>query len=173
MRSPHCDAIRIIFILKAGSKPMTTKQRHDDFALFRGEAKLHAFDFWVRNPDYLANELLLLYEESNNIEYYNIAKYILENDEPDIRTIPMTRYLFGAYEPIDDAIAMLTSRELVRITGDKLGNKIKETDFVLTQKGKNFCSMAINMADSLKWYKERAEIVAMVAGDIEKKKFYQ
>ena len=77
----------------------------------------------------------------------------------------MTRYLFGAYEPMDDAIAMLTSRELVRISGKKLGNKIKETDFILTQKGKDFCSMALNMADSLRWYKDRAEIVAMVAGD--------
>ncbi len=165
MRSPHCDAIRIIFILKAGSKPITKKEYPEDVALFRGAAKLYALDFWVRNPDYLANELLLLYEETNNIEHYNIVKSILENDEPDIRTIPMTRYLFGAYEPMDDAIAMLTSRELVRISGKKLGNKIKETDFILTQKGKDFCSMALNMADSLRWYKDRAEIVAMVAGD--------
>lgn len=63
-RAPHRDAIRILFILNAGGVPLTDPNDALVAKIFKGEARLHAFDFWMRNPDYLASELLDAYGET-------------------------------------------------------------------------------------------------------------
>jgi hypothetical protein len=35
-----------------------------------------------------------------------LAVQILESDEPELRRFPMIRWFFGAYEPLDDALAV-------------------------------------------------------------------
>jgi hypothetical protein len=116
VRSPHRDALRILFILKAGGSPVAPADA--DLALiFKGEARLQAFDFWVRNPDYLAAELLDAYVETKDNSCFEAAQAILDDEEPDLRRVPMIRYFFGAYERLDDALSLLRSRDLLRITG--------------------------------------------------------
>ena len=95
-RTPHRDAIRILFILNAGGMPLVDPNDPTVAKIFKGEARLHAFDFWMRNPDYLASELLDGYEATGNADYRQAAEAIFESDEPDLRRIPMIRYLFGA-----------------------------------------------------------------------------
>ena len=111
-RTPHRDAIRILFILNAGGMPLVDPNDPTVAKIFKGEARLHAFDFWMRNPDYLASELLDGYEATGNADYRQAAEAIFESDEPDLRRIPMIRYLFGAYERLDDALSLLRSRDL-------------------------------------------------------------
>lgn len=166
VRSPHRDALRILFILKAGGSPVEPPA--EDFALiFKGEARLQAFDFWMRNPDYLAAELLDLFTETKVKSYYEAAEAILDDEEPDLRRVPMVRYFFGAYERLDDALSLLRSRDLVRITGIKgANNKVLETDFVLTKAGHDACSMAVTQEPILQWYADRAQLVAKVAGSM-------
>ena len=50
-RTPHRDAIRILFILNAGGMPLVDPSDQTVGKIFKGEARLHAFDFWMRNPD--------------------------------------------------------------------------------------------------------------------------
>ena len=146
VRSTHRDALRILFILKAGGNP-AEPQAADCALIFKGEARLQAFDFWMRNPDYLAAELLDLFAETRDKSYYETAQTILDNEEPDLRRVPMIRYFFGAYERLDDALSLLTSRDLVRITGIKgVNNKVLETDFVLTKSGYDTCLTAVSQA---------------------------
>lgn len=150
----------------------------DEALIFKGEVRLQAFDFWMRNPDYLAAELLDLFAETNDPIYFEAAKAILENDEPDIRRVPMIRYFFGAYERLDDALSLLRSRDLIRIKGHKgANNKVLETDFVLTKAGYDICSAAVSQEPILQWYADRAELVAKVAGTMSgtalKQKQYQ
>lgn len=166
VRSPHRDALRILFVLRAGGTPLETPAT--ELALiFKGEARLQAFDFWMRNPDYLAAELLDLFAEKKDKCYYKAAKAILDEEEPDLRRVPMVRYFFGAYEPLDDALSLLRSRDLVRITGIKgANNKVFETDFVLTKTGYDTCSAAVAEEPILQWYADRAELVAKVAGSM-------
>lgn len=164
VRSPHRDALRILFILRAGGSPVEPLVA-DHALIFKGEARLQAFDFWLRNPDYLAAELLDLFVETKEMGYYEAAQTILDDEEPDLRRIPMVRYFFGAYEPLDDALSLLRSRDLVRITGTKgANNKVLETDFVLTKTGYDTCSTVVSQEPILQWYADRAELVSKVAG---------
>ena len=126
---------------------------------------LLAFDFWMRNPDYLAAELLDMFEQTGDNGCLQAVETIFENDEPDLRRLPMIRYLFGAYDRMDDSLSLLRSRDLIKITGLKNKTKVKETDFLLTAKGKEVCTSAVTQEPILKWYADRAELVAKVAGD--------
>lgn len=85
----------------------------------------------MRNPDYLAEELLDVFEAKRNQHYLDAAKEIFRAEEPDIRRFPMIRWKFGAYERLDDTLAILKSRKLVTITGRKAGAKVLETDFLI------------------------------------------
>jgi len=163
-RTPHRDAIRILFILNAGGLPLTDPTDATAAKIFKGEARLHAFDFWMRNPDYLASELLDAYETTGNIKHRQAAEAIFESDEPDLRRVPMIRYLFGAYERLDDALSLLRSRDLVRITGIKGKIKVYETDFILTVRGVDVCSNAVVQEPVLEWYASRSALVADIAG---------
>jgi hypothetical protein len=164
-RTPHRDAIRLLFSMRAGSVPYADAAMPDIVAIFKGEARLLAFDFWIRNPDYLAAELLDLFERTGDPEYFSAAKSIFDNEEPDLRRVPMIRYFFGAYDRLDDALSLLRSRDLIRITGLKSKSKVQETDFLLTAKGADLCLSCVTTAPILKWYADRAELVAKVAGD--------
>lgn len=166
VRSPHRDALRILFILKAGGSSVDPPMA-EHALIFKGEARLQAFDFWMRNPDYLAAELLDLFLETKDKSYYEVAQTILDDEEPDLRRVPMVRYFFGAYERLDDALSLLRSRDLVRITGTKgSNNKVLETDFILTKTGYDTCSLAVSQEPILQWYAGRAELVAKVAGSM-------
>lgn len=165
IRSPHRDALRILFVLRAGGSPWNSSTEPDILSIFKGEARLLAFDFWMRNPDYLAAELLDLFEQSGDLAYMQAAETIFEHEEPDLRRVPMIRYFFGAYDRLDDALSLLRSRDLIRITGLKAKMKVKETDFLLTAKGQAVCTFAVTQEPILKWYADRAELVAKVAGD--------
>lgn len=165
IRTPHRDAIRLLFSIRAGSQPLEGEVRSDIAAIFRGETRLQAFDFWIRNPDYLAAELLDLFKATNDQLYLSAARSIFDNEEPDLRRVPMIRYLYGAYESMDDALSLLKSRNLIQITGLKSHKKVHETNFLLTTKGADVCASCMTTAPVLNWYADRAELVAKVAGD--------
>lgn len=166
IRSPHRDALRLLYVLKAGGEPLIDPNASEEVMIFKGEARLLAFDFWMRNPDYLAAELLDLYAETNDSSWLAEAESIIDKGEPDLRCVPMIRYFFGAYERLDDALSLLRSRDLVRIRGIKnLGDKVRETHFVLTDLGSKLCFDAVAQQPLLQWYADRALLVARIAGD--------
>lgn len=90
----------------------------DVVCVLRGESRLQALEFWMRNPDYLANELLTEFETSRERDLLTIAQRIFDDREPDLRRLPMVRYLFGAFEPLDNALAILRAADLMRIKRD-------------------------------------------------------
>ena len=110
------DAIRLLFVLSEGSQ-LLIEPIGNATHIFRGEARLHALDFWMRYPDYLASELLDRFERSGRHGDLALSRSIVSSDEPDLRRLPMMRYFFGAFDPIDNAISILKSRGLVTITG--------------------------------------------------------
>jgi hypothetical protein len=163
-RNPYRDALRVLFIIRAGGTPPEPPMQNV-VSIFRGEARLHAFDFWIRNPDYLAAELLDLFEASRDVAYLAAVETIFVNEEPDLRRLPMIRYFFGAFDRLDDSLSLLRSRELIQITGVKHSQKVQATDFLLTEKGEQFCLTCLKDAPPLSWYSERAQLVASIAGD--------
>ncbi len=161
-RQPHRDAIRVLFIIRAGGSTPDTPS-DGIVSILRSELRLHAMDFWVRNPDYLADELLDIYQQTGDRNLLAAADSIFAYEEPDLRRIPMIRYLFGAFDRLDDTLSLLRSRELIQVVGIKKGLKVQETDFLLTVKGEKFCVDCLTIAPLLRWYSDRANLVASIA----------
>lgn len=157
------DAIRLLFVLSEGSRPLPEADRGARH-IFRGEARLHALDFWMRYPDYLAAELLDRFERDGQAGDLDVADSIMRSEEPDLRRLPMVRYFFGAFDPIDNALSILKARELVTITGRKSGGRSIETNFLIYPKAFEVCDSAVKTAPVLSWYRDRARLVCELAG---------
>lgn len=132
--------------------------------MLEGQARLQAFDFWMRYPDYLANEILDEFERSREPHLLAIAKQIFEDGEPDLRHVPMTRYLFGAFEPLDNALAILRAVDLIRVRRRGQPGHVQQHVYLLTRRGRQAMADLATAAEELKWYRDRAALVSTIAG---------
>lgn len=157
-------AIRLLVILWACGGPVAAGDPAGAVKVIRSELRLQALDFWLRNPDYLADQLVskvVAGELSNN--YVDVAAHLLEDPEPDLRWYPMPRWHFGAYEAIDDAFAVLEVYGLALL--GRLGGvaQAARSQFFLTTAGE---AAVVDLAHEprLSWYTRQVELVALVAG---------
>lgn len=164
--SERQTAIRLLACIQAaGDVQDATQYGSDVVCILRAQSRLQALEFWMRNPDYLANELLTEFESSGDRDLLAIAQRIFEDREPDLRRLPMVRYLFGAFEPLDNALAILRAADFIRIKREGIpGGKIREHLYLLTLSGSEALDRLSSMAPELAWYRDRAAIVARVAG---------
>jgi len=164
--SERQTAIRLLSCIQAaGDTNNASLWGRDVVSVLRAQSRLQALDFWMRNPDYLANELLTEFETSGERDLLTIAQRIFDDREPDLRRLPMVRYLFGAFEPLDNALAILRAADLIRIKRDGVpGGKIREHLYLLTTAGEEALGRIAAAAPELGWYRDRACIVARVAG---------
>lgn len=158
------DAVRVLFILDAGCERLEGAADDDAGRVFRGEAKLLAYDFWVRYPDYLADELLNLFESSRERSLLDEVDRIFGEEEPDIRRIPMLRYRFGAWDKVDNAISVLSARGLVRRVERRAGLQVQEIDYLLFEGAFDLARTIERDFPALRWYARRTALVARVAG---------
>lgn len=160
------DAVRILFLINAAGTPPNTDLDEDVVAVMIGQARLQALDFWLRNPDYLADELLNEYGGGRmDRGALTLAGQILESAEPDLRCFPMIRWLFGAFEPLDDALSVLRCAGLIKVRRTGNPSHIARHDYLLLKQGREAVCKLLVMAPALNWYAGRASLVASVAGD--------
>lgn len=163
--SDRQNAVRLLACITAGGKkPESGKWDADIVAVLDGQARLQALDFWMRYPDYLANELLNDFENGGSRELLDTAKCIFNDREPDLRHLPMIRYHFGAFEPLDNALSILRAADLIRIRRKGQPGHIQRHLYLLTQQGLEAMETLAKAAPELAWYKDRAQMVARVAG---------
>lgn len=162
-RTQH--AFRILVLLNECGETTNDLDPAGTVKVVRSELRLQAMDFWLRNPDYLADELVTMVENGLDPEYLRVADGLLKDPEPDLRWYPMPRWFFGAYESLDDAFSLLEAYGLAtaRRKGTP-GRKRVRSDFYLTQAG------ADGVADLAKdpvlsWYVRQVKLVRLVAGD--------
>jgi hypothetical protein len=148
--------------MTAGSETPNTKIK-SEVAVFCGETRLNAWDFWMRYPDYLADELIERYDTTGDTDLLAQAEKIFIDDEPDQRRLVMIRYRFGAYEKHDDALAILVSRGLIGIGGRKDVDRVRETDFLIFQSALDLCTSIVKTDPLLTWYRDRADLVRYIA----------
>jgi hypothetical protein len=163
-RTQH--AIRLLVLLAECGEPAVDGDPVGAVKAIRSELRLQAMDFWMRNPDYLADQLVTMVEAREIADsFLDIARSLLNDPEPDLRWYPMPRWFFGAYEQLDDAFALLETYGLATLkrTGQP-GKKSRRNQFFLTQAG---ADAVAELADDrvLGWYTSQVKLVAMVAGD--------
>lgn len=163
------NAVRLLFLLRyAGELPRTPPDPAGTARVVRSELRLHALDFWLRNPDYLADELLTEVEASRlEDKYVQAAAHLLTDPEPNLRRYPMHRWLFGAYEPLDDAAALLESVGVMQIdrTGRTGAMPVSRTQFFLTERGLQAAGELLASDDVFSWYPRQIALVVAVARD--------
>ena len=163
-RTQH--AIRLLVLLDRTGEPVTDGDPPAAVKALRSELRLQAMDFWMRNPDYLADELIAAVESGDLVaSFLDVARSLLDDPEPDLHYYPMPRWFYGAYEAIDDAMALLETYGLAtfRRSGAP-GSKSHRNQMFLTAPGAR--AVASLTADPvLHWYVRQAELVALVAGD--------
>lgn len=160
------DAVRLLLLIHTASEELPLQlpleAPHDAVAVLHSQVLLQKLDFWLRNPDYLANELLNRYEIDRNLEDLGLAEQILDSDEPEVRRYPMLRYLFGAYEPLDDALALLAAPRLVLKRRTRRGARVP-VDYYLTEQGRAVALKIVADVPELGYYVDRARLVIELA----------
>ena len=164
----HTDqqsAVRLLAAICAAATPVDNVELGDDVVgVLQAQSRLQALDFWIRYPDYLANELLDEFEKSGSMDDLELVRRIFEDREPDLRCVPMIRYHFGAFEPLHNPLAILRSRDLVRQHRHGEPGHVRDTWYLLTKAGREAMEKLADAADELAWYRDRAEVAARVAG---------
>ncbi|NNU33929.1 hypothetical protein HK413_06785 [Mucilaginibacter sp. S1162] len=120
----------------------------------------------MRYPDFLAYELLNKYDETGEEKYLLKAESIIEDQEPDLRSIPMIRYRFGAFENLHESLSLLVSKGLVYRDGNKSDETIKAYYYYITPLSVQLVEDVTAEFPSLAWYDERAKLVKEIAGSL-------
>lgn len=161
----HRNALRILFILARGSQTVADIGVEGFDRVFIGESRVQALDFWMRYPEYLADELLSLFEETGDPTLLDEARRIFDLNEPDLRTVPMMRFYFGAYEPLDTVLSMLKSRGLVLPRSRLTAMGRKGHEFLVSPKAVALLDRMVAELPPLAWYEDRVALVLKAAGD--------
>lgn len=158
-------AIRLLVLLDGCGEPVAQGDPEGCVAVIRAELRLQALDFWLRNPDYLAGELLTMVEVGvlANDEYLPVVEGLLNNPEPDLHWYPMPRWHHGAYEAIDDAFSVLSAYGLAQVTRKGGIKKTARSQFFLTEAGRKAVE-DLRTEKVLSWYTDQVKLVALVAG---------
>lgn len=163
------DAVRVLFILERAGKPVRAGAPPGCVKVLEAEKRLQALDFWVRNPDYLAHEYLDRYEEGGRSDgtLLAVAGEIMSGREPELRRLGMLRFMFGAFETVDTALAKLALHGLAVVRRKFSGNgaKVTRTDYLLTVAGQDAADQLATQ-EPLSWYSRRAALAACIAGDL-------
>lgn len=162
------DRIRIFLILYFCSKEYSDSLNPKFKKLFESEIKLQKIDFWVRNPDYFSYALLDIAEKepTKKQEIKGVVQKIFSDREPEIRKEEMERFLYGAYEDIDNAIAFLDSVDLIKFDSKKdIELRTIEKKYYITDIGENKVIRNLPNSIFLKWYESRCLLIQKYFGD--------
>lgn len=160
--------VRVLFILdRCGETPVDTAP-DGAYRQMRGQTRLQALDFWMRNPDYLADELITDYLNDETKTWALVAaRTILDQREPTIRRLPMLKWRFGAWEPLDDVLAVMIARKLVVHRADAGQQRVREHIYWLMDAGHDIAQQLLASDRAIfGWYADRADLVSQVAGDL-------
>ncbi len=163
------DAVRLLLLIDGAAEPLADPPPLEGppgaVAVLRTQVAPQKMDFWLRNPDYLANELLDRYEATGDLDLLSEAERILMSEEPEVRRYPMLRYRFGAYEPLDGALAVLSSVGLVLRRREGTPGHTRQHNYYLTAAGRSVARDMVADVPELSYYVDRvALLVRLTSG---------
>ncbi len=163
------DRIRILLIIYFFSEDFSDPSNPEYKKVLRSEVKIQKIDFLLRNPDYLAYELLDIATEddSQKNEIKTIIKDIFNSNEPVLRRLDMERFFFGAYEDIDDIIGFLKGLGLIGFSSKKrIDLKTIEKRYFVTKTAINKIESALSSFKFLQWYIDRCLLIKKFFGNL-------
>lgn len=130
------------------------------------EYHVHKVDFYLRNPDYLAEALMdRAAEEKDDLRatLLDDVRTILTAREPDLFRIPMKRLFHGAYESLNEVEAFLTARGLVQRRPQRrrepdAERKYIRTRYFLTDAGCALVEQLLSYQEA-RWYHDRCTLI--------------
>jgi hypothetical protein len=163
------DRLRIFLILFFFSDEYEDVNNPHFKKIFKSEVKIQKIDFLLRNPDYLAYELLLFAKQgkfcASEIKW--IVADIFKNKEPILRKLEMERFFFGAYEDIDDVISFLKSINFISFTSKKnAGLLTVEKIYYITDYALSKVQVDLAEVTSLQWHIDRCKLIKYYFGDL-------
>jgi hypothetical protein len=162
------DAVRILLLLDGSGESVDDTERalpglSRTVCVVRTTVRLQKLDFWLRNPDYLADELLNDYETSREEPLLAMAASILDSEEPEVRRYPMLRHKFGAWENIDNAMAILRGAGLAARKRRGTIERVRQSDFYLLDEGRRVARDIVAAEPVFQYYVERVDLVVRLA----------
>jgi hypothetical protein len=126
--------------------------------------KFEKFDFWVRNPDYLADELLFEFVQGTR-SFDEVSPHVvrmLSGEAPTFHAYRMSRYLYGAYERIDNPLSILKAYgHITHIRADK-SNPRSRRDYFMLESGLDALKALRADIPSLGWYDLQADAIRLL-----------
>ncbi len=166
------SAARFLIILdRLGESPAAAdfETFPDTVKVVRATSRLVKLDFWMRNPDFLANEVL------NDVEAgfvdpqvgLNHVARMLDGEVPKIHLYPMQKYKYGAWELPDNAFAVLkylglADQKRVRDLDEK-GAARARRDYFLFSSGAARVAEMREKVDQTQWYDLQADAIALLS----------
>ena len=165
------DAVRVLLLLNSAGDPVADAEKSlpgldSAVCVVRSTVRLQKLDFWLRNPDYLADEILNDYEVSREEPLLQVASSILESEEPEVRRYPMLRHRFGAWENIDNALSVLRSAGLATRKRTGTVERVRQSDYYLLQKGREVAEEIVETEPVFRYYVDRVSLVVQLADGI-------
>lgn len=158
------DALRLLFILVRGSEPLENPADGWDH-VFLGEKRALAIDFWLRYPDYLADQLLDVYSNTGDQSALEAAERIFDNNEPDVRLVKMIRWRRGAFDDLQTSLAILGYRGLARSMKRELPTGGHRYEYLTGPKAREFLREAVADQPSVAWYETQTQLALRIAQD--------
>lgn len=163
------DRLRIFLILYFFADDFSDPAQPKLKKLFKSEIRIQKIDFLIRNPDYLAYELLNVAKSDagKKIEIKDTITAIFNSKEPSIRRLEMERFFFGAYEDIDDVISFLKSIDFIDFSSKKSSDfRTIEKQYYITDLAVSKFENTLPTLNALKWYMDRCELIKKYFGDL-------
>lgn len=165
------SAARILIILdRLGQQPSQADLIANPkvVKVVRALSRLAKLDFWLRNPDYLADEVLTDIG-SGHISPADGLPHVdrmLAGPAPLLHLYPMRRYKYGAWELPDNAIAVLKSYGFVttrraREIDTEASSKARR-DYFLQEAGAAAIAKMRDEIEQIKWYDDQAEAIGLL-----------
>lgn len=164
------SAARLLIILdRLGQQPIPAEllEIPDAARVVRALSRLAKLDFWLRNPDYLADEVLADIDSGHIPPGDGLPQVdrMLTGSEPLLHLYPMRRYKYGAWELPDNAVAVLKSYGFVATRRAKEINDASpkaRRDYYLRVAGAAAVAKMREEVDQIEWYDQQAEAIKLL-----------
>ncbi|MFI8966976.1 hypothetical protein ACIGO8_33255 [Streptomyces sp. NPDC053493] len=136
----------------------------DAVKVVRSLTRLVKLDFWLRCPDYLAHELLteVTQDRQPAEATLRLVADMLGGKAPSLHRYPMAKYLYGAYERPDNALALLASRRHISVRRVNESSQNARRDYYLLAKGQDAATALQEGIPEMAWYVKQAQAIGLI-----------